>query len=169
MDEIWKDIEGFEGLYQVSNLGNVKSLVDSNGVSREKIRKPSICSNGYLQVILYKNKTIKHFSVHRLVAIAFIPNPNNLPCVNHIDECKTNNVASNLEWCTHKENINYGSRNERASKAISKKVGAFKNGELVLTFPSTREAGRQGFCQFSVSACCRGERNSHKGYEWRYL
>lgn len=93
MEEVWKDIEGYEGLYQVSNLGNVKSL-NYQGVSREKILKPFINSDGYKRVMLYKNKTIKRLSVHRLVAQAFIENPNNYSCVNHKDENNQNNVVS---------------------------------------------------------------------------
>ena len=183
MEEIFLDVECYEGLYQVSNLGNVKSL-KNNKTKKEKLLKTIKTSKGYLQVNLYKNKTSKHFSVHRLVAQAFIENPNNYPCVNHKDECKTNNIASNLEWCTNKENINYGSRNERSSKAISKAmtnnpkiskaVGAFKDNKLVMTFPSTKEAGRNGFSQGNVAACCRNcyireGNNVFKGYEWRYL
>ena len=184
MEEVWKDIEGYEGLYQVSNLGNVKSLVDSNGVAREKILKPIIASNWYLKVDLCKNKTKKRFLVHRLVAKAFIENTNNYPCVNHKDESRINNVVENLEWCTYKYNSNYGNRNERASKSISKantnnpklskSVGAYKDGKLVMTFPSTREARRNGYNHGSVAACCRNcylreGNNIYKGYIWKYI
>ena len=183
MEEIYKDIEGYEGLYQVSNLGNVKSLNYSK-TKKEKILKPCIFSNGYLKVDLCKNKTRKTYYVHRLVAKAFIENPNNYPMINHKDEFKINNVVSNLEWCDNKYNSNYGSRNERLGKAISKamtnnpklskSVGAFKNGELVMTFPSTNEAQRQGFNQGNVAACCRNcynrpGNNVYKGYTWKYL
>lgn len=173
MEEVWKDIEGYEGLYQVSNKGNVKSL-NYNKTKKEKKLKPGIVGSGYLQVNLCKNKTIKHFLVHRLVANAFLPNPQNFPCVNHIDECKTNNVVTNIEWCTNKYNSNYGTCIQRCHKAQingkrSKSVGAFKNGELVFTFPSTKEAGRQGFNQGAVASCCRCEIKSHKGYIWSYL
>ena len=183
MEEVYKDIEGYEGLYQVSNLGNVKSL-KNNKTKKEKILKPINNSSGYLQVDLCKNKTIKRFLVHRLVANAFIDNPNNLPCVNHIDECSTNNVFTNIEWCSYKYNDNFGTRNSRIGKAnskamtnnpkISKAVGAFKNGELIMSFPSTAEAKRQGFNQGNVAACCRNcfnrpSNNVYKGYEWRYL
>ena len=193
MEEVWKDIEGFEGLYQVSNIGNVKSLVNNKGVAREKVLKPTIVSV-YLHVNLYKNKTRKTYNVHRLVAKAFLPNPQNYPCVNHRDENGENNNVENLEWCSYKYNTNYGSRNERAGKAntnnqnrskaiskaltnntkISKAVVAFKKDELVMVFPSTNEAGRQGFDQSNVAACCRNcymreGNNVYKGYEWRYL
>lgn len=189
MDEIYKDIEGYEGLYQISNLGNVKSLVDNNGVAREKILKPAI-SNGYKIVMLYRNKTRKTYTVHRLVAQAFLENPNNLPMINHKDECKTNNVVTNIEWCNAKYNSNYGTRNERIAnntnrskaisksmtnnKKISKSVCAFKDGKLVMTFPSTNEARRNGFSQGAISDCCRNcfnrpSNNVYKGYTWRYL
>ena len=116
--EIWKDIEGYEGLYQVSNKGRIKSLnrIDSRGRKvNEKILSSKPNNKGYLRVHLYKNGKRKPFSVHRLVAIAFIPNPNNLLEVNHKDENKENNTVDNLEWCNRKYNTNYGSRNERAS------------------------------------------------------
>ena len=168
MDEIFLDMEGFEGLYQVSNKGNVKSLVNNNGVSREKILKPEIV-NGYKRVTLYKNKTIKRFLVHRLVAQAFIENPNNYHCVNHKDENKQNNSVENLEWCTHKYNTNYGTRNEKIAESRSKKVYQYsKEGELIAVWKSTRECGRNGFEQSSVSDCCIGNLKTHKGYIWSY-
>ena len=98
--EIWKDIPNYEGLYQVSNLGNIKSLF-----RYKKILKPIKNTLGYLKVSLYKNKKIKVFSIHRLVAETFIPNPNNLPEINHKDGNKGNNNVENLEWCTRQQNI----------------------------------------------------------------
>lgn len=173
MEEVWKDIEGYEGLYQVSNKGRVKSL-NYNKTKKEKILKPIINSNRYLQVKLCKNKTIKRFSVHRLVAMSFIPNPNNYPCVNHKDECGTNDVVTNLEWCTHKYNTNYGTGIERASKARSKKVYQYsKDGELIAVWESTIECSRNGFDQGNVAKCCRNcylieGNNVYKGYIWSY-
>ena len=182
MEEVWKSIEGYEGLYQVSNKGNVKSL-NYHNTKKEKVLKPEI-ANGYKRVTLYKNKIIKRFLVHRLVANAFLPNTHNYSCVNHKDECKTNNVVTNIEWCSHKYNNNFGTRNKRAGKAISKamtnnpkrskSVGAFKDGKLVLSFPSTKEAGRQGFDNSSVSKCCRNcynriGNNVYKGFVWSYI
>ena len=108
--EIWKDIEGYEGLYQVSNLGRVKSIYGWCGnrfVKRTKILKLKINNKGYTKVYLYKNKKSKMFFVHRLVAMAFVPNPNNLPQVNHKDGNKLNNSIGNLEWCTCSENIKH--------------------------------------------------------------
>lgn len=175
MEEVYKDIEGYEGLYQVSNLGNVKSLVDNKGVAREKILKPGIVSNGYLQVNLCKNKTIKHFLVHRLVANAFLPNPNNFPIINHKDECKTNNVVSNLEWCTYKYNLEYNNGQKRRAESRrndpnrSKQVYQYsKELELITVWESTAECGRNGYNEGHVASCCRGEIKSHKGYIWRY-
>ena len=183
MEEVWKDIEGYEGLYQVSNKGRVKSL-NYHNTKKEKLLKPGINMYGYKIVRLFKNKTSKYFLVHRLVAQSFLPNPHNLSYVNHKDECKTNNVVTNIEWCTAKYNLNYGSRNERSRKAISKamtnnpniskQVGAYKDGKLVMTFPSTREAKRQGFHQSHIVDCCRNcylreGNNVYKGFEWRYI
>lgn len=181
MVEFWKDINDYEGLYQVSNLGRVKSLTRILKDGRkweEKIIKPGNNGHGYLQVNLHKNGKQKNFFIHRLVAEAFIPNPDNLPYVNHKDEDKTNNLVSNIEWCTHEYNINYGTRNERASKTMSgvyntKKSKTVlqlrKNGSLVRVWPSASEVERQlQFNQGSISKCCLGERHSAYGYKWCY-
>lgn len=114
MDEVWKDIEGYEGLYQVSNTGQVKSL-NYNQTGEIKVLKQGN-AKGYKRVGLFKNGKTKQYSVHRLVALAFISNPDDLPMVNHKDEDKTNNNVNNLEWCTHEYNMSYGTRNERISK-----------------------------------------------------
>lgn len=115
--EIWKDIEGYEGLYQVSNMGNIKSLRTNKNcyLSNSKI---------YKRVLLSKNGKAKGYSVHRLVAQAFIPNPNNYPCVNHLDYNGSNNKASNLEWCTYAENNNY--RNHHLKRYLSLSIKAMK-------------------------------------------
>ena len=117
MNEEWRDIKGYEGRYQVSNLGRVKSL-NYNHTSREKILKAREDKVGYLYLNLYKNNKRKTHKVHRLVAQAFIENPNNYPQVNHKDENKSNNRVENLEWCTHRYNLNYGTRNQRASEKM---------------------------------------------------
>lgn len=109
MDEVFRPVEGYEGLYEVSNLGRVKSLK----WGKERILKPGMDGCGYLKANLYKEGKIKHFMVHRLVAQAFIPNPEGLPQINHKDEDKTNNRVDNLEWCTAKYNSNYGTRIEQ--------------------------------------------------------
>ena len=123
MQEIWKDIEGYEGLYQVSNKGRVKSLSrlvvrvgKPNYITKEKILKCSeLKGTGYPVVSLGSNNNFKSMLVHRLVAQAFIPNPDNLPCVNHKDETRNNNDVRNLEWCTQKYNCNYGTARQRNS------------------------------------------------------
>ena len=109
MQEIWKDITGYEGLYQISNLGRLKSLKRkcNKRLCKEIIKKPSL-ANGYQRIALCKNGQINYYSIHRLVATAFIPNPKKLPCVNHKDTNRANNRVDNLEWCTYKENNNYG-------------------------------------------------------------
>ena len=137
MEEEWRDITGYEGLYQVSNLGRVRSLDRyKNQVSKSKNVYSAFCPGRILRQS-YRSKTSKYlrvslyhlagdgvkscgasYLVHILVAQAFIPNPNNLPCVNHKDEDKTNNCVDNLEWCTHKYNCNYGNRNIKISKAM---------------------------------------------------
>lgn len=123
MNEIWKDVKGYEGLYQVSNLGRVKSLdrIDRKGRLRKgRILKPSSNGRGYLNVCLTVDNIPHTIKVHRLVAEAFISNPDNLPQVNHKDEIKTNNHADNLEWCTAEYNSNYGSRNVRMGVSHTK-------------------------------------------------
>lgn len=121
MNEIWKDIPEYEGLYQVSNLGDIKSF-NYRGHGEIKILKQSTDKKGYKYVRLFKNGEGKTYKVHRLVAMLFIPNPNNLPIVNHIDECKSNNMVSNLEWCTLVYNNAYGTRNKRISKSLKGKT-----------------------------------------------
>ena len=127
MNEEWRDIKGYEGKYQVSSLGRVKSL-GNNKSKKEKILKPGKNKLDYLYVILCKNGESKGFLVHRLVAEAFVNNPNEYKCVNHKDENKTNNCVDNLEWCTHKYNNTYGTRLERVSEKVkgSKHYGARK-------------------------------------------
>ena len=116
MEEQWRDISGYEGLYQVSNLGQVKSM-DYRHTGKEKVISSQTQKNGYLHVSLWKDRTKRFFYIHRLVADAFIPNPDNLPEVNHKDECLSNNSVDNLEWCTSIYNANYGTRNSRMSNS----------------------------------------------------
>lgn len=118
--EIWKDVQGYEGLYQVSNLGRVKSL-NYHNTKEERVLKQNMVRD-YYQVCFSVNKKRKYYRVNRLVATAFIPNPNNYQFVNHINEVKTDNRVDNLEWCDVKYNINYGSRNERISISSKGKV-----------------------------------------------
>lgn len=171
--EIWKPKKDYEGLYEVSNFGRVKSLNYRN-TGRTELLNLFKDIGGYLKVGLNKNGKKKIFFVHRLVAETFIPNPNNLPFINHIDENKKNNSVDNLEWCTREYNNNYGTRNERSAKAringkCSKKVLQFTlDGILVKEWPSSKEVGRNGYDGSNIRKCCRGERNSAHGYIWKY-
>lgn len=182
MIEIWRDIKDYEGLYQVSNLGRVKSL-NYHCSGKERILKPIKDGRGYTFVILHKNRIKKHFLIHRLVASAFLENPENLPQVNHKDEDKTNNFVGtpeneykdgNLEWCSNEYNINFGTANKRRSEKntngkLSKLVLQYTlDGTFVKEYPSTQECGRNGFDFRKVSLCCLGKRKSHKGYIWKY-
>ena len=173
MIEIFKDIKDYEGLYQVSNFGNVLSL-NYNRSGKPKLLKPHIEGGGYSFVHLCKDGKRKMFKIHRLVAETFLENPDNLPQVNHKDEDKTNNRVDNLEWCDNKYNCNYGTRIERIVKKQtnrnkSKKVLQFTlDGEFIREWPSTRECKRNGFNSGHVSSCCNGKLKSHKGFIWRY-
>lgn len=183
--EIWKDIKDYEGYYQASNFGRIRSLDRVVEVSilgriyerilKGRILKTEVDKYGYHFLELSKNGIKKRKSVHRLVAETFIPNPNNLPQVNHKNEDKSNNCVWNLEWCTQPYNTNYGTRNERiAKKQIndhkkSKQVFQYTlNNELVNIWLSISECGRNGYGIGSVSRCCNGIQNTHKGYKWSY-
>lgn len=169
MKEIWKDIEEYEGIYQVSNLGRVKSvdrLDGSNHRLKGKIKSTSIRPNGYENVILFKNSKRKGHSVHRLVAQAFISNTDNKPEVNHIDENKTNNQASNLEWVTAKENMNHGTRTHKVMLKMSKKVYCFETDK---TYINARYASEElGVSRKSICDICLGKYKQAKGYTFRY-
>lgn len=177
--EIWKDIEGYIGLYQVSNFGRVKSLK----FGKERVLQPGKNREGYFIVSLCKDGKQKMFRINRLVASAFLKNPENNPCVNHKDEDKTNNFAGtpendymdgNLEWCSYEYNNNYGTRNVRSALSqingkTSKTVLQFsKTGDFIREWESTAECRRNGFHQGAVSYCCNGKQKSHKGFIWRY-
>lgn len=169
-EEEWRDIPNYKGLYQVSNMGNVRSM-NYNHTGKERILKPRTKKSGYLFVALCKDSKVKQYYLHRLVAQAFVPNddPENKTEVNHIDESVNNNKASNLNWMTPKENSNWGTGIERSRKKRSKPVKQLTlNGALVTIWPSTIEAGRNGFSQGAVCACCNGQYETYKGFRWVY-
>lgn len=165
MNEIWKDIEGYPN-YQVSSMGRVKSLK----YGKEKMLKGTKNSKGYFQVILCKDGKLKHYYIHRLVAYAFINNPNNLPQVNHKDEDKTNNMVENLEYCDRIYNLNYGTHNERMAKAKSIPILQFtKQGEFIKKWDSAMQIERElEIYQSSITMCCKGKYKSAGGYIWHY-
>ena len=170
-NEVWKDVVGYEGLYQVSNQGRVKSL----WFGKERILKPGREKKGYLQVCLSKNGKMKHYKVHRLVGQSFIQNPNNLPEINHRDEDKTNNRVENLEWCDRKYNNNYGNHNQKVFEKttngkLSKPVLQYtKDGIFVKEWKSTHDVERNlGYDQSHISRCCLGKLKSTYGFVWKY-
>ena len=159
-EEIWKDIEGFEGYYQVSNMGRVKSL-NYRRTGKEKILKGYDNGYGYLRVMLSKEGKNKQYRINRLVAQAFIENPDNLPEVNHKDKVRTNNCVDNLEWCTTQYNVEYSK-----AKAV---IGINKVSGLILEFPSIAEAERQtGISKGNICSCLKGNYKSAGGYVWFY-
>lgn len=174
MQEIWKDVcfeeNGVEynycGLYQVSNIGNIKSLK----FGKEKILKPRKTKYGYLEVGLWKDGTQKKFKIHRLVAFMFIKGYFDGAEVNHIDENKENNLANNLEFCTKKYNINFGTRNKRVRKAQNQKVIGYSLTETkVIIIQSICQAKKFGFNPGNICSCCNGKLKQHKGFIWKYI
>lgn len=168
MKEIWKDIEGYNGRYQVSNLGRIKSLP---GISKTKRFKGEVLKTftdgaGYSCV----NLSRKLFKVHRLVAIAFIENPNNYKCVNHKDENKSNNRVDNLEWCNYKYNANFGTRNERISQNSGRRIEQYTlGGEKIREWRSIAEAAEfYNRKRTTILGCCAGRQKTSCGYIWRY-
>ena len=192
MNEIWKtavyDSEIYEGLYKVSNLGKILSL-NYNHTGKPGLMNLGTDKDGYFKVNLWKNGKPKTCSVHRLVAQTFLPNLENKPCINHKiqgkEGKKINMVFFNkdgtidkerttIEWVTYEENNDYGTHNEKISKANtngkrSKRVLQLSlSGDLIREWPSTAECGRNGFNYSHVAECCRGERKSHKGFLWMF-
>ena len=155
-----KDIKNYEGLYAVTEDGRVWSYRSN------KFMTPAQ-NNGYLFVNLYKEHKLKKAYIHRLVAEAYLPNPNNYLEVNHVDENKDNNALSNLEWCTRQYNNSYGTRNERISKALGKSVLCV---ELDRVFRSVTEAAKQlNINRSNIFRAIRGDREKAYGYHWRYV
>lgn len=168
MIEIWRDIEGFEGLYQVSNLGNVKSL-NYNHTGKEKLLKQCVMSKKkkYLVVTLYKNQAKKNHYVHILVGKAFIPNPEGLPQINHKDENPQNNNIENLEWCNQEYNNSYGTRAERSAISRGKTVRCVETG---VVYPSVSHAARgTNINRTSIMRCASGTQKIAGGYHWEYI
>lgn len=185
--EVWKDVVGYEGLYEISSFGRLKRLkrttLGKDGVEYnypELIIKGDYDKDGYIRTTMSKNKKKKTKKIHRLVAEAFIPNPNNYPEVNHLDEIKDNNHVSNLEWTTTRGNANHGTRNERIANHPNQlakinswkkrvRVTDLKSGE-VKTYESATKAGKHlGFDQTLISRCCRNNTifGKSKGEEYK--
>ena len=146
--------------------------VNYKGTGKVKILKPQKDKDGYLQIALCKNGKAKRYLVHRLVAFAFIPNDDveHKTQVNHISEVKTENFVENLEWCSPKENVNHGTRNERDAKLKSKKViGKSLTENKVIVLHSAKQGKKYGFIPQGITSCCRGERKSYKGYVWSHI
>lgn len=179
-NEIWKPVKDYEGLYEVSNLGRIKSLskfhctsknYSSLGyLSKEKILKPIIGVQGYLYVNLYKNKKHNFKRIHILVAQAFINNPNKFPMVNHKDENVMNNVVSNLEWCNNKYNLNYGTAQKRKAQKHNKPILQFDlNGNFIKEYESITQASKELNIKIDyISSCCLGRRRKTKGYVFKF-
>lgn len=183
--EIWRPVVGYEGIYEVSNKGRIKSLIRGKG-----ILKPNVGKTGYLSVELFRGskQTSKRVLIHRLVAMAFIPNPYDLPTVNHKDEDKSNNSADNLEWMTYRQNLLYGTAPQRRiahtdysdpkraeiarvnGKAVSRPVDQFtRSGEYIQSFESAKAASvATGAHHSHLLECCMGKLETSGGYIWRY-
>ena len=174
MEEVWKPVEGYEGRYEISSLGRLRSYAQDrvNG----KIKTGNLDAKGYLSIMLYDGRGNKKVhKMHRLVASAFIDNPDNLPQVNHKDEDKTNNRADNLEWCTNEYNLRYGTHYERAAKAneccptTSVKVFSVDDDGNVELFDSIGEAERRtGNSHCNIVRVLKGRRPRCGGRRWFY-
>lgn len=174
MEEIWKDIKGYEGLYQISNLGNVKSL-NYRRRGYEKNLTPKRNNDGYLWVELRKDGKQGHYLIHRLVAIAFIQNPNKYPIINHKDENPLNCEVSNLEWCDYSYNYRYsverhGNRIVKRSKYYNKSVvQKTLSGTQIAIFKNISEVVKTlGFNHYAIAECCNGNRKTGYGYKWEF-
>lgn len=176
MEEEWRDIKGYEGLYEVSNMGRVKSL-NYGRTGKSKILRPNETRLGYLRICLCKYGKHKIYWVHRLVLMTFNPNPDMKSLeVNHIDEDKTNNRLENLEWVTRKENINHGTRNDRVAEKMTNGKNSIPvvqlslEGKFIKAYKSAMDAEREGsFHNSNIIACCKGRYKTHGGFRWCYL
>lgn len=182
MKEIWKQIDGFEGRYYVSNYGRVMVKGGTRYKNQkhktnapDRIIKFNRNNSGYLTVGLGRrvDGTRRTRTVHKLVALAFIPNPNGYPEINHKDENKDNNCVWNLEWCSHKQNIYHNNKSaiERGSEKQRKYFGQYSlDGELIKVWHGFKKLGREtDYHRANVSKCCKGLLDSYKGYVWKYL
>ena len=172
MTEEWKDIPGYEGRYQVSNMGRVKSLPKYNQKT-ERILTESICRGRATVMLCKKPGNQKRVSVHRLVAMAFLPNPNCYKEVNHKDENPLNNEVSNLEWCDHWYNMHYNNLHSRITYHRKPVIGMDCDGNEIM-FCGVREAKRNGFDPSGIWLSAHkplkdGRKRMYKGYYWRYL
>lgn len=181
--EVWQDIPDYEGLYQASTYGRIKSLerLCVNGKGRERkvpeaILKQAISKNGYLIVRLSNNGVVKNYRAHRLIALTFIANPLKYPCVNHKSEIRHENSVGNLEWCSYEYNVNYGTCKEKISKShlnhpsVCKAVNQYNmEGNIIATYISSHEIQRIcGYDNGNIRACCKGKLKTAYGYIWRF-
>lgn len=161
MEEIWQDLPGYEGLYRISNYGQIESLPRQG--SKGGLMKGTVHKKGYLNVTLRKNGKQTTAKVHRLVAETFLPNPEQLPEVNHKDENKLNNRVDNLEWCTTQYNHDYGTRTIKTGKAIR----CVETGEI---YPGSAWAARAlNVDQSTITKSCRNPNRTCGGYHWQYV
>lgn len=176
MQEIWKDILEYEGLYQISNLGRVKSLPRKGVFKQEKILKLERTKKGYLRINLSKNNVSKKYLVHKLVANSFISNPYNFPQVNHKDGNKQNNFVDNLEFVTQEQNMQHAfnkgliQRKKGKENLKSKKVNQYDlNGKFIKLWYCIRDIERElGLKNYNITACCQNRRKTCGGYIWKY-
>lgn len=173
-NEIWKDIVGYEGLYQISNFGNVKSL-NYRRTKKAKVMIPKINNSGYKWVELSDGRFKKQLLIHRLVAMAFLENPNNYPEVNHKDENTLNNEVDNLEWCTHLYNVRYFFERHKHENIVGRKpIKVLINqltldGELIETWDSYLTLNKKfNYKGTSIKECCSGKRKTAYGYKWEF-
>ncbi len=183
MQEIWLPVVGYEGLYEVSNIGRVRSLRSKTRIAdkENKIMRQKLDKNGYFRVNLNKEGKMKAMLVNRIVAEAFIPNPNNLPIAGHDNDVKTDNYVGNLYWTNASENLMHNGlqarinakrqlKIDKIAEALAKPIigTSLKTGEKIY-FKSAQEASRNGFGGPKISLCCNGKKKSHKGFSWQFV